>query len=162
MIYDVILIPQSTNMSCWAASIAMILSWKNQASFDPQMIASNPGGTNYMPQFANNGPGLDPNDKYILERNGFKLEAPQCYTLEAVQGLLAQHGPLWVASQVPAGPHIRVVTGSTGDRLHINDPSPVNQGAKYTRGFNDFFGQMETLGGQELNEPSPVYVAYLG
>src|SRR5262245_41045121 len=134
MIYDVILIPQSTNMSCWAASIAMILSWKNQASFDPQMIAANPGGTSYMPQFANNGPGLDPNDRYILERNGFTLEAPQCYTLQAVQGLLAQHGPLWFASLDPA-PHIRVITGSTGSQMHVNDPAPVNQGSTYKRGF---------------------------
>lgn len=160
MIYEVMLVPQSTNMSCWAASIAMVLSWSNQASFDPQSIAANPGGTSYMPQFANNGPGLNPNDRYILEQNGFTLEAPQCYTLEAVQGLLAQHGPLWFASLSPA-PHIRVITGSTGTQMHVNDPAPVNQGAKYKRSFTKLFGQMEALGGQELSEPSPVYLAYI-
>lgn len=85
----------------------MILGWKHQASFDPQLIAANPGGLNYMPQFTK---GLDPNDRYILERNGFAIEAPPCYLLQAVQALIDAHGPLWVASAAPA-PHIRVVTG---------------------------------------------------
>jgi hypothetical protein len=160
MIYDVPLIPQSTNMSCWAASMAMVLGWRDSASYDPSLIAANPGGTSYMPQFANNGPGLDPNDRYILERNGFHLEAPQCYMLEAIQGLLAQHGPLWFASLSPA-PHIRVITGSTGSQIHVNDPAPVDRGAVYKREFNLLFGQMEALGSRELTQPAPVYVAYL-
>lgn len=158
MKYDVPLIPQGTNMGCWAASIAMILSWQNDASFDPGMIAANPGGTNYVPSLSS---GLDPNDKYILERNGFTLESPQCYMLSAVQSLIESYGPLWVACAVPS-PHIRVVTGYDGGVLYINDPWPVNQGRRYARTFESFFGQMEDLGASELNEPSPVYVAYLG
>jgi len=157
MKYDVPLIPQGTSMGCWAASIAMILSWKNQASFSPAMIAFNPGGMNYTPSLAS---GLDPNDRYILERNGFALEPPQCYMLSAVQNLIDDHGPLWVASAVPS-PHIRVVTGYQGGALYINDPWPVNQGRRYTRSFETFFGEMESLGADELGEPAPVYVAYL-
>lgn len=160
MKYDVPLIPQSTNMSCWAASMAMILSWGNNASFDPQMIARNPGGTSYMPQFAHNGPGLDPNDRYILERNGFQLEAPQCYTLEAVKGLLIRHGPLWFASLAPA-PHIRVIYGCTGSQMHVRDPSPVDHGSTYTVQFESLFGAMEALGASETNQPNPVYIAFL-
>jgi papain like cysteine protease AvrRpt2 len=165
MKYDVPLIPQGTNMGCWAAGIAMILSWQNQASFDPGMIAANPGGLSYVPSLQS---GLDPNDRYILERNGFSLEAPQCYAPSAIFDLLTSTGPLWVASLVAlsgAGPspvpHIRVVTGMEGSRLFINDPWPVNRGASYTRLFGDFFGQMESLGARELSERSPVYVAYL-
>ena len=144
-------------MGCWAASIAMILGWKNSASFDPGMIAANPGGLNYEPSLQS---GLDPNDRYILERNGFALEPPLCYMLSRIQQLIDSNGPLWVASAVPS-PHIRVVTGYSGDQLDINDPWPVNRGARYTRSFATFFGAMETLGGDELNEPAPVYVAYL-
>lgn len=163
MRHDVTLIPQSTSMGCWAASIAMILGWQRQASFDPANIAANPGGPSYVPQLAN---GLDPNDRLILERNGFAIESPQCYTLQAVQSMIDEHGPLWVASYAPLpphgnGPHIRVVTGYKGGRLYINDPWPVNRGARYTRSFSSFFGQMEALGARELREPSPVYVAYL-
>lgn len=157
MTYDVPLIPQSTSMSCWAASIAMILGWRDQASYAPSMIAANPGGLSYMPEFTH---GLDPNDRYILERNGFALESPQCYLLSAVQDLISNYGPLWVAGRV-GGPHIRVVTGYNGGVLYVNDPAPVNRGSIYTRSFAQFFGAMETLGAQEMRQPSPIYVAYL-
>jgi hypothetical protein len=158
MLYKVPLIPQPTGMSCWAASIAMILSWKRNQSILPRTIAANVGGLNYMPQFQTQG--LGPNDRYILGVNGFELEAPQCYTLESVNSLMTAHGPLWVASADPA-PHIRVVTGIAGNMLSVNDPLPVGVGAQYKRPFMTFFGKMETLGSRELNQPSPVYVAYL-
>lgn len=157
MQYDVPLIPQTTSMSCWAASLAMILGWKNHATFDPKLIAANRGGTSYLPQFDN---GLDPNDRYILERNGFELDAPQCYSLDSVKRKIDTFGPLWVASAAPA-PHIRVVRGYAGQTLYINDPAPVGQGSKYVKSFNEFFGQMETLGAQELSQHYPVYVAWL-
>lgn len=158
MEYDVPLIPQTTSMSCRAASIAMILGWKNQASFDPRLIAANNGGISYLPAFDS---GLDPNDRYILERNGFELDAPKCYTLTSVQHLLEECGPLWVASAAPA-PHIRVVSGYEGQTLFINDPGPVGRGSQYTSSFNDFFGKMEKLGAQELKQRAPVYVAWVG
>lgn len=163
MRHNVPLIPQATGMGCWAASIAMILGWKSQASYNPAWIAANPGGTSYTPSLES---GLDPNDRYILERNGFELEAPQCYMPSLIESRLAQHGPLWVASHAPlpphgSGPHIRVVTGMEGDRVAVNDPWPVNRGAQYWSKFNFFFGQMEELGSRELSQPAPVYVAYL-
>jgi papain like cysteine protease AvrRpt2 len=164
MQYDVPLIPQATGMGCWAASIAMILSWQNEASFDPGMIAANPGGISYVPNLQS---GLDPNDQYILSRNGFALEPPQCYTAGAVYDLLKSYGPLWVACLTPLPPrntlepHIRVVTGMDGGTLSVNDPWPVNRGARYRRPFTFFFGEMETLGDREMKERNPVYVAYL-
>jgi Papain-like cysteine protease AvrRpt2 len=121
------------------------------------MIAANPGGMSYMPQFTS---GLDPNDRYILERNGFTLEPPQCYTADSVDGLLSSYGPLWVASAAPA-PHIRVVTGMEGGLMYINDPAPVDQGSTYLQSFSQFWGAMEQLGAQERNQRAPIYVAYL-
>ena len=157
MKYDVPLIPQTTRMSCWAASIAMILGWKKKMSIPDRIIAENPGGLNYMSSFEK---GLNPNDKYILEANGFALDPPQCYIPELVNSLLSRHGPLWVASLAPK-PHIRVVAGMTGQLLYINDPGPVGTGSQYTRAFSVFFGAMERLGEKELKQRSPVYVAYL-
>ncbi len=157
MKYDVPLIPQRTNMGCWAASIAMILSWKNDASFDPGSIAANSGGPSYVPELTN---GLDPNDRHILERNGFKILYPQCYTYQGFIDLLDAYGPLWVAGAVPS-PHIRVVTGYYWGLLSVNDPWPPNRGEKYLRAFSTFMLEMETLGADELGEPAPVYVAHM-
>ena len=157
MIYEVYLIPQTSKMSCWAASIAMILGWKKQMSIPDTVIARNPGGLNYMTSYAQ---GLDPNDRYILEANGFGIEAPMCYTQQGISSLLSRKGPLWVATWAP-GPHIRVVRGMSGSTLYINDPAPVNTGSQYTQSFSKFFGAMESLGVRELKEKSPVYVAYL-
>ena len=157
MPYDVPVIPQSTTMSCWAASIAMILAWRDQASYDPGLIARNPGGVNYMPSMQQ---GLDPNDTYILKVNGFEPLAPQCFEPEAISHLLLTYGPLWVASWAP-GPHIRVVTGLAGDQVYINDPAPVNKGSQYILPFNTFFGAMEDLGQRESAQAAPVYVARL-
>jgi len=144
-------------MSCWAASIAMILGWKHHMSYADTTIAANSGGLNYMPNMKG---GLDPNDHYMLRRNGFLMDAPMCYTRDLVAELLNDHGPLWVATAVPS-PHIRVVTGIDGSLLSVNDPWPVNSGARYSRSVAQFFGRMEHLGAQELTEPNPVYVAYL-
>ncbi|HUT33569.1 MAG TPA: papain-like cysteine protease family protein [Planctomycetota bacterium] len=158
MRYDVPLIPQPTTMSCWAASIAMIRSWHEQMSYDPAGIAANHGGLSYMFQFHHS---LNPNDVYILQRNGFTVAAAQCYAnTSPVVSMLQQYGPLWVATAAPA-PHIRVVTGLSGQNVYINDPAPVNSGATYRRDFRAFFGQMETLAGQEMGQPAPVYIAHL-
>jgi ABC-type bacteriocin/lantibiotic exporter with double-glycine peptidase domain len=157
MNYDVPLVPQTSNMSCWAASIAMILGWKNQQSIPDEVIAQNPGGLSYMTSYTQ---GLDPNDRYILQANGFDVDPPQCYMPSAINDLLRAKGPLWVATWAP-GPHIRVVTGMNGDNVSINDPAPVNGGSQYTMTFSRFFGAMENLGARELAQRAPVYVAYL-
>ena len=63
MRYEVPLVAQTSDMSCWAASIAMILGWRNQQSIPDEIIARNPGGLDYMTSYINS---LDPNDTYIL------------------------------------------------------------------------------------------------
>jgi len=157
MKYNVPLIAQVDTMSCWAASIAMILGWRNGQSVSQTAVGLNIGGPSYMPNFKT---GLNPNDRYILERNGFTLDAPQCYSPELIESMLQYNGPLWVATAVPFA-HIRVVTGLHNGVIHVNDPLPVNRGATYVRSFSQFFGAMETLGAKEMGEPAPVYVAYL-
>ena len=177
--YNVPLIPQSTGVSCWAASMAMILSWQNHASFDPRMIRRNPGGRSYSTEYDRTG--LDPNDAAILRRFGFDIEPPQCYTVDGITRLLENKGPLWVAGAVDltgpnsANPHIRVIIGiSPGNsadntRIFINDPwergmttfRPSNRGSQYSQSYTEFLREYEGLGARELREPAPVYIAYL-
>ena len=69
-----------------------------------------------------------------------------------------------MAAAVPS-PHVRVVRGAQSNsgslELFINDPGPVGRGAQYSMTFEDFMTEMETLGGDEIKEPRPIYVAYL-
>jgi len=155
--YKVPLFPQTSRMSCWAASMGMILGWKHNASYSDELIARNVGGLDYTTSYTK---GLNPNDKYILRANGFEVEPPMCYTREGILTLLRRYGPLWVATWAP-NPHIRVVTGMNRNVVWINDPGPVNRGSVYARPFSVFFGAMEELGSRELDQASPVYVAHL-
>ena len=120
ILYDVPLIPQETNMSCWAAGASMIVSWKDDITVSPSEIAN---ATGYWNQYKE---GLNANDTEMLRFSGL-IEPPQNYSVEGFAELLNKYGPLWVASAEP-GPHIRVVTDMVGDGtvnetlLYINDP----------------------------------------
>ena len=46
--------------------------------------------------------------------------------------------------------------------LQVNDPGPVGIGSGYEESYYDFVRKNELLGFEELREPSPIYVAYLG
>lgn len=169
--YRVPLIPQTTDMSCWAAGIAMIVAWQRRMSIDPSQIAANPGGDSYLDQFKD---GLNPNDTSILQKWGFATEPPQSYTPAAFGELLRRYGPLWVGAAVP-GPHIRVITGfQPADPeieaiVGINDPwesgmrdfRPSNRGSSYTRTYSQLMGEITALAWREMREPAPVYVAHL-
>jgi Papain-like cysteine protease AvrRpt2 len=177
--HHVPLVPQTTDNSCWAAGIAMIIGWRRGMSIDPSMIATNPGGSSYMQSMKT---GLDPNDTYILARWGLRAEAPASYMPEGIEDMLRRYGPLWVASAVP-GPHIRVITGiqvgktAADTILYINDPWEKgmrvfrwpNRGSKYTENYKQFVQQYERLGRREFGhgpntrgyQPAPIYVAHL-
>lgn len=161
MNYEVPLYAQSQGMSCWGASIAMILAWSSGGSYTDLEIAQNVGGINYEPNMFPGG-GLDPNDTYMLNRNGFEIAPRQSFSTTFIKSLLLQYGPLWVATKTPGvGPHIRVITGLTGSQLRINDPWPVGKGKKYKKSFKRFFSQMEELATEESNQSAPNYLAYL-
>ncbi|HYR06684.1 MAG TPA: papain-like cysteine protease family protein, partial [Longimicrobium sp.] len=165
--YDVPLIPQQTDMSCWAAGAAMVLAWRDNASIDPAAIGRAVG---YVKQYQK---GLPADDTRVLTAWGFTPEHGQTYTVEGFRRLLERHGPLWVASAEP-GPHIRVVTGLSGDgtpdgtRVHINDPwekgmNPFrlpNAGAQYQETYREFEAKQAQLARTELHLQG-IYVAHL-
>ena len=156
---DVPLVNQLTNMSCWAASAAMIVGWRDRVSINPSEIAR---GAGEWAAYAN---GLSPSDiPTLAEAWGLTVEPPQCYTIDGLRYLLADNGPLWVAAAVP-GLHAIVVTGlySDGDPentfVRINDPwdretgTPGNpgpylnshdSGSQYVLSLQQFVEEYET------------------
>lgn len=155
--YMVPVMAQPTNMSCWATAIAMMLGWKKKMSFNPETIADELG---YTKQFKSGG--LHPEDTKVFKHWGLKWEAPMCYTVQGFADILKANGPLWIAGN-PKAPHVRVVTGMSGDgtpegtKISINDPAG---GKKYKKTYVQVAGKMENLGASEAKLKAPIYLAH--
>jgi hypothetical protein len=115
-------------MSCWAASAAMVVGWRDQVSIDPTAIMA---GTGTWSAYTN---GLQPTDFQTLANAwGLTAEPPQCYSVDGLRTLLTNKGPFWVAAAVP-GFHAIVVTrlysDGTDDNtfVRLNDPWDRNPG----------------------------------
>jgi hypothetical protein len=65
---DVDLMNQRTDMSCWAASAAMVVGWRDRICLDPAAIAA---GTGDWAAYAN---GLKPADIQTLANSGASLQ----------------------------------------------------------------------------------------
>lgn len=117
--YDVPLIPQPNTTSCWAASMAMLVSHRDSAMVSPQQIAD-PAGMNL-----NSSYGWDILRRAI--RHWGLREYPATPALSEFAGLLRNNGPLWlVVTGAPT--HAVVLTGSDGTLFSWNDPWPPGVG----------------------------------
>ena len=156
---------QKYRMSCWAASMRMILASELRFVASDDAIAA---PTNDQASLQS---GLNPNATTCLRYWGFRTLSPMCYTEAGFAQLVQSRGPLWVACDVRfpgasrSSPHIRVVTDAlTIDGallLGVNDPGPVGVGRRYQETYANFCAKNELLGSQELAEPAPVYIAHL-
>ena len=167
--YTVPIIPQTKPMGCWAASIAMILAWREQiCHHTAESVARACGYTKQREA------GLAPDDTAPLKHWGFEWLAPQSITVSGFYQLLCQYGPLWVATKSPfpppSGPpvpHVRVVTGmephpdASKTVLYVNDPAPRGRGSSYQEGYLRFVGKKDTLGLEEMGIGFPIYTAHL-
>ncbi len=167
--YSVQLVPQTTRVSCWAASASMIVGWRDQISIDPQEIARGIGGwRNYF----YNG-GLPPDNIEMFHHWGLTYVYPQSYTVQGFVDLM-ENGPLWVATDLQNGAHIVVISAIRGDGtpdgtvLTVMDPwergmtrfRPSNQGSTYQETYREFVERQERLAARELNQPVAFYIAY--
>lgn len=148
--HEVPLVPQRTEMSCWAAAAAMIVGWRDCLDVAQEEIVRGTG------QWASYRDGLHPADVDTLRRV-WRLEVVPDgrIDLTSLWDLLARHGPLWVGEAAP-GLHVVVLTGAYGDGtpegsfLRVNDPWPEGRGERYTLAFSDFlrgFQAVEALAG---------------
>jgi hypothetical protein len=139
MRYHVPLFGQLTPMSCWATSIAMILSWSQRMSVSPDTVRQAIG---YDAQYVRDGVTMQ--DRTPFDAVGMVTEAPQNYTITGFMQLLQNYGPLWVrrgfrvdtTGPIRGGFHAIVVTGFDPDAdpakamVHVNDP--------WARGMDQF------------------------
>ena len=141
---DVELVPQPTGMSCWAASAAMVVGWRDRVSIDPATIAH---GAGRDPEFQG---GLNPdNHDEFGAAWGLVPEGPVSYSVQGFADLLERNGPLWIGVAVPSG-HAVVVTGVSGDGtpggtvIRYHDPWPPGTGAAdATKPWTTFMAEYE-------------------
>lgn len=116
--HDVPLIPQTDKNSCWAAAMAMLLSFRRNASYEPETLA-NEVGRSLMTSY-----GWDMLAA-VRDRYGFQtIEVPSNSSLyfQPRQWVewLNSYGPLWVV--IVGMPHAVVLAGIRGD---LDQPDSV-------------------------------------
>lgn len=133
---EVFLIPQPTEVSCWAASLAMVVSARDLASTDPRTVAMQAG------MDVDTGYGWTDIRQAVATWNLVE-EGPRSAMPAEWARLLEQWGPIWVV-EVGAPYHAVVLGGVRGDgtpegtQVTIYNPWPPWVGAVETKTFLDF------------------------
>ncbi len=127
------LIGQDNPNACWAASSAMMLSWKKQQSISiSSALTTLDGGNNGVFRTTYNNSAALPLAQVnaLVQKVGLKAEAPANYSIDFYKDRLKK-GPLLILYQASAGiAHAVVLYGIEGDGtpkntfLLINDPWP--------------------------------------
>jgi hypothetical protein len=135
--YQVELISQPTDVSCWAAGLAMVVSFRDQASYSADEVASR-ANMDIKRSYGWN------DIRSAVSTWQLKEEGPTCAMPGYWAGLLQANGPLWVVEVGNPGTHAVVLVGMHGDgtpegtSATLNNPWPPNQGAVQEKTFQDF------------------------
>ena len=166
MRYNVPLIAQPTPESCWAAALAMIVSWSDPTrNYSPYDInAQVPNKT----LFANGASTRELLEIYLL----FEMvaEPPVNFPELKFLALLQQYGPLFVATFDFGSPHAVVVTGLDADpnpdkaTVYINNPcdglKPPFTAVAETLSYTEFNSNLEILVQKIEREQSDAFIAH--
>ncbi len=138
---DVQLVAQPTPLSCWAASMAMVIGWRDQVSMSPESIAAQCGRdiNNVLPWAEHDDLGVE---------MGLTVQPPMNYTPEGFWNLLEREGPIWVGKSTgneTGNTHIVVVAGmlEQGGTYHVRVLDPWNGGSRYVRDYATFASEYE-------------------
>ena len=153
---DVPYLPQSSNNSCWAASAAMVVGWRDRVSISDSSIAQ------MVPIIDAYRTGLWPKDRRkLVDAWNLVAEPPACYTLEAWAQMLESYGPLYIDMtwSGSSGGHVRVLVGmesdgvadGSGTTMFMHDPWPDTPGRIKLK-FADFLELYENRTGNEGGE----------
>ena len=135
------LVPQPTDRSCWAASMAMIVGNRDNISIEAESIAS--------------AAEMTTTDSYgwegiqtAVDHWNLREQGPACLTPSAWAAMLRTSGPIWIVET--GNPyHAVVVIGIDGDgtpegsTVYINNPWPPNSGVQEAKAFVDFENEFE-------------------
>lgn len=140
--------PQSTNASCWAASAAMVVGWRDGRTVSDSEIADK------VPVIDAYRTGLWPSDRRALaDAWNLVAEPPACYTIDAWRDMLERYGPIYVDmtwDTAGNGGHVRVLVGMESDgapdgsdtTMFMHDPWPGTPG-RIRVSFADFIALYE-------------------
>ncbi len=130
------LVPQPTPVSCWVASLAMVVGYRDSMSNTPDTIAAAAG------MDVNTSYGWSDIEKAVaawkLQETGPASAMPSDWAT-----MLQTWGPLWIV-EVGAPYHAVVLSGMHGDgtpggtQVTVYNPWPPNQGAIEYKTFLDF------------------------
>lgn len=151
--YDVPLVEQPDGMTCWAAALAMVRSYQEQASYTVDDIAG-PEPHSWM-----NWSQIEP----IAIQLGFVEIASAGLMPTGWHDLLAAHGPLWIVIKADVSSqasHAVVLTGMAGDgsvdgtQMLVNNPTGVRE----TPSFTDFAARWDlgAVAGASIFAPEQV------
>ena len=134
--YNVWLIPQMKDSSCWYAAAMMVRYWKREFQ---QMTTINEPDPSQIPaavRLHKANTGL-PFSKTVLFAKLMGLKATPRGLISMspmfIHDLLKKHGPLWTPIKwTSGGGHIVVITGISkdGSSIYYNDPWPVGKGKR--------------------------------
>lgn len=173
--YDVSLIAQPDKRACWAAAMAMLLSYRGHASINPETLANEVGttlATSYSVELL----------EAVKQRYGFTaIEQPSNASLyhspQQWADWLSRFGPLWVV--IVGAPHAVVLSGISGDlsnpasaivnilnpwdtrQAFDNDPvvfNPRNEGYADWLPFDEFASAFGEMAGADYGDWRVLYL----
>lgn len=137
---------QQTDNSCWAASAAMVVAWRDGITLTDADIAAK------VPALDAYRHGLWPTDRHQLaDVWNLVPEPPACYTVDAWRSMLESYGPLYLdmTNSAGTGGHAWVLVGMTSDGapdgsdtvMYLHNPTASRGRVKWN--FQDFQGLYE-------------------
>jgi hypothetical protein len=156
---------QEHSWSCWAATWAMLLSWREGRGIGEAQAVQRLG-LHFSSLYQQNiGFGIEDEAPY-LQASGLRAEAPANLTVQAWESLLRRSGPLAVTSRSERarGNHARVVVGIAGDGsfdatfLDLIDPADGIRASTSLRAFSaDFEREARRLTGRSFPLQIQIY-----
>ena len=121
------LIPQQMTMSCWYASVQMLIRWRQDQGRQSYKWLVPPDLDAECARIRDSNSGLqNPQIVAMAKRLGLQAVPPMSPTVEALESWLRNYGPLWVNGKR----HIVVIAGIDTKKLMVKvyDPWPPNVG----------------------------------